>query len=82
MMFGRWICRMSWTGVMGITTADVFDPNLQVDTGWGSVLGGPDGMTFSDEMRQELGAAFQTTPADFAALEVDDPQYYQRVFRW
>ncbi|MEW8008574.1 MAG: LysM domain-containing protein, partial [Candidatus Thiodiazotropha endolucinida] len=54
----------------GHTTAGVFDPNSEVDTGWGSVLGGPDGVTFTEGMRAELS---QTTPADFAALEVDDP---------
>ncbi|MEW8693153.1 MAG: hypothetical protein AB2535_19135, partial [Candidatus Thiodiazotropha endolucinida] len=68
----------------GHTTAGVFDPNSEVDTGWGSVLGGPDGMMFTDEMRRELGAVDATgltaLPAGFPVGEASDAELQDALF--
>ncbi|MCU7937583.1 MAG: hypothetical protein KZQ99_22460, partial [Candidatus Thiodiazotropha sp. (ex Dulcina madagascariensis)] len=45
--------RLDWRNGQS-TAGAAYDPDAAVDTGWGSVLGGPDGMTFTDEMRAEL----------------------------
>ncbi|MEW8229303.1 MAG: HNH endonuclease [Candidatus Thiodiazotropha endolucinida] len=64
----------------GHTTAGVFDPNSDVDTGWGSVLGGPDGVTFTEGMRAELS---QTTPVtDNGVVQTYAATPYPSAEKW
>ncbi|MCU7929104.1 MAG: LysM peptidoglycan-binding domain-containing protein, partial [Candidatus Thiodiazotropha sp. (ex Dulcina madagascariensis)] len=53
------------------TASAAYDPDAVVDTGWGSVLGGPDGLTFTDGMRAELSQTNQTARSSVIASSGD-----------